>query len=108
MMKYNGGMAAFVAVIPPHLAPFHIFDPLILTRADSNSPIYLISKVIPLLLDSIITTAIFETVKHTPVTHCMGKSLGERFANQIKDTYDAQVEIVRLSELHKFVVLPCC
>ena len=31
---------------------------------------------------------------------------GERFANQVKDICDAQVEVVKRSELHKFVVLP--
>ena len=32
---------------------------------------------------------------------------GERFANQVKDICAAQVEVVKRSELHKFVVLPC-
>ena len=31
---------------------------------------------------------------------------GERFANQVKDICGAQVEVVKRSELHKFVVLP--
>ena len=31
---------------------------------------------------------------------------GERFANQVKDICGAQVEAVKRSELHKFVVLP--
>ncbi|MEY8389711.1 IS5 family transposase [Oscillospiraceae bacterium 38-13] len=31
---------------------------------------------------------------------------GERFANQVKDICRAQVEVVKRSELHKFVVLP--
>lgn len=31
---------------------------------------------------------------------------GERFANQVKDNCGAQVEVVKRSELHKFVVLP--
>ena len=30
----------------------------------------------------------------------------ERFANQVKDICGAQVEVVKRSELHKFVVLP--
>ena len=31
---------------------------------------------------------------------------GERFANQVRDICGAQVEVVKRSELHKFVVLP--
>ena len=31
---------------------------------------------------------------------------GERFANQVKEICGAQVEVVKRSELHKFVVLP--
>ena len=31
---------------------------------------------------------------------------GERFANQVKDICGAKVELVKRSELHKFVVLP--
>ena len=31
---------------------------------------------------------------------------GDRFANQVKDICGAQVEVVKRSELHKFVVLP--
>ena len=31
---------------------------------------------------------------------------GERFANRVKDICGAQVEVVKRSELHKFVVLP--
>lgn len=31
---------------------------------------------------------------------------GERFANQVKDICGAQVDVVKRSELHKFVVLP--
>ena len=31
---------------------------------------------------------------------------GERFANQVKDICGAQVEVVKRTELHKFVVLP--
>lgn len=31
---------------------------------------------------------------------------GERFANQIKGICGAQVEVVKRSELHKFVILP--
>ncbi|WP_289423620.1 IS5 family transposase, partial [Faecalibaculum rodentium] len=31
---------------------------------------------------------------------------GQRFANQVKDICGAQVEVVKRSELHKFVVLP--
>ena len=31
---------------------------------------------------------------------------GERFANQVKDLCGAQVEVVKRSELHKFVLLP--
>ncbi len=35
-----------------------------------------------------------------------GGCSGERFALQIKDICGAQVEVVKRSELHKFVVLP--
>lgn len=31
---------------------------------------------------------------------------GERFANQIKGICGAQIEVVKRSELHKFVILP--
>lgn len=31
---------------------------------------------------------------------------GKRFANQVKDIYGARIEVVKRSELHKFVVLP--
>ncbi len=35
-----------------------------------------------------------------------GDYSGERFAQQVKDICGAQVEVVKRSELHKFVVLP--
>lgn len=35
-----------------------------------------------------------------------GGYTGERFANQIKEICNAQVEVVKRNELHRFVVLP--
>ena len=35
-----------------------------------------------------------------------GGYTGERFANQVKEICNAQVEVVKRNELHRFVVLP--
>ena len=35
-----------------------------------------------------------------------GGCTGERFANRVKEIYNAQVEVVKRNELHRFVVLP--
>ncbi|KEI35503.1 transposase, IS5 family [Francisella sp. W12-1067] len=35
-----------------------------------------------------------------------GGYTGENFANSVKDTIDAKVEIAKRNELHKFVVIP--
>ena len=37
---------------------------------------------------------------------CDGGYTGEDFASKIKDAIDAEVEIAKRSELHKFVVMP--
>ena len=45
-----------------------------------------------------------------PILTCKIKTragyTGERFANQVKEICNAQVEVVKRNELHRFVVLP--
>lgn len=82
MMKYNGGMATFVVTIPLYSAFLRVFDFLILAPANSNSPACLISIITPLLLNSMIIAAVFQTAKHTPATNRMGKFLMRRAERQ--------------------------
>ena len=80
--KYNGGMTASVAAIPPFFIFLGIFKPLIPAPADGDLPICLIPIIIPLLFQPVIADAVFETPERAPAADRVGKFLTRRASGQ--------------------------
>lgn len=80
--KYNGGMTAFVAAIPPFLFFLGIFEPLIPASADGDLSICLIPIIIPLLFQPVIANAVFEPPERAPAADCVDKFLMRRASGQ--------------------------
>ena len=80
--KYNRGMAATNAAIPPFLIFLGIFESLIPAPADGDLPICLIPIIIPLLFQPVIADAVFEPPERASAADRVGKFLTRRTSGQ--------------------------